>query len=370
MKLRIAMVGACPYPVAQGSQVYLRDTALALKERGHDVRLVVYANGVGEAGDALPIRRAAAIPGASKTKAGPSFAKPLQDFALLVKLRNVIRNEKIDLVCAHNYEALLVALLAGKRPILYFAHNAMSDELPHYFNGSKWAKKFGRFLDGALPKRADCTVAPHQRLAGYLLLRACEKAKMHIIPPPVEVSLFLESEYAASVPPVLYAGNLDAYQNLGLLAGAMEIVRQTVPDARLIVATADSECVEGAEMIPTPDFNSLKEALAQDAVFAVPRVSWSGYPIKLLNAMAAGKAVVACESAAYPLTHEVNGLIVPDNDAEAFAQAMLRLLRDHALRKRLGIAARQYALAAHSPAKIGEALDDIVYKKVSEPRQR
>jgi hypothetical protein len=56
----------------------------------------------------------------------------------------------------------------------------------------------------------------------------------------------------------------------------------------------------------------VQPALAPDAVVACPRVSWSGYPIKLLNAMAAGKAIVACASAAYPLTHERDGLVVPD----------------------------------------------------------
>ncbi len=69
MSLRIAMVGACPYPVPQGSQVFLRDTARGLRARGHDVHLVVYGYGVGEDTSGLPLHRCARIPGARKTAA-------------------------------------------------------------------------------------------------------------------------------------------------------------------------------------------------------------------------------------------------------------------------------------------------------------
>ena len=51
MKLRVAMVSACPYPVPQGSQVFLRETALTLLNLGHEVHLVVYGYGVGEEED-------------------------------------------------------------------------------------------------------------------------------------------------------------------------------------------------------------------------------------------------------------------------------------------------------------------------------
>ena len=116
---RVAMVAACPYPVPQGSQVLLRDTALALHDRGHDVHLVVYGYGIGENHTGLPIHRCRHVPGARKTAAGPSLAKPVLDVALAATLRRVVRTHHLDVVHAHNYEGLLVALAAHTRPIVY-----------------------------------------------------------------------------------------------------------------------------------------------------------------------------------------------------------------------------------------------------------
>ena len=109
----------------------------------------------------------------------------------------------------------------------------------------------------------------------------------------------------------------------------------------------------------TPDFDALRPLLAEDSVFAVPRVSWSGYPIKLLNAMAAGKAIVACESAAYPLLDRVSGLIVPDNDAAAFAEALHELVTNPKLRAELGRNARETILAEHRPDLVAEQIETL-----------
>ena len=359
MTCRVAMVGACPYPVPQGSQVYLRDTAQGLSDRGHEVHLVVYGHGIGEDTSGLSIHRAPSLPGVRRTAAGPSLAKPVLDLALVVTLRRVVRAHAIDIVHAHNYEALVVALAAGRRSIVYHAHNAMADELPHYFGHRPAAARLGAWLDRTFPRRADRVIVPHQALAAYLAERGCEASRITVIPPPVDADRFTPGPPSDDAPPVLYAGNLDAYQNLGLLERAVARVRADRPDTRFVVATADERPFPGAERVATPDLDALRRVLAQDAVFACPRVSWSGYPIKLLNAMAAGLAIVACRSAAHPLSHDHDGLVVPDNDEAAFAQALSCLLEDPARRRRLGDAARQTVLTTHRPDAIAAQIEQV-----------
>lgn len=360
MSLRIAMVGACPYPAPQGSQVFMRNTAQCLQSAGHEVHLVVYGYGIGTDHSDLRIHRAPRIPFANKTAPGPSIAKPLQDITLTWKLRRVIEKHHIQLVCAHNYEALFAALLARKHPIIYFAHNAMSDELPHFFNNTQITEEIGRFLDQTFPRRADVVIAPHTRLAGHLVVRGCDQDQVKIVPPPIDAQRFEPAPLnTEGTPPVIYTGNLDAYQNLPLLFDAMKLVRNKHPETRLIIATAAKAKGLPAEIAPIMGFDALHRFLAQDAVFAAPRVSWSGYPIKMLNAMAAGKAVVACESAAYPITHEETGLIVPDNDTHAYAAALLRLMENPELRSSLGARARQTILEKHAPDTIARQLETI-----------
>lgn len=365
MSRRVAIVGACPYPVPQGSQVYLRDSALALRAIGHDPHLITYGHGLGEDTTGLPIHRTPRLPGYTRTAAGPSLSKPLLDLMLARTVRRVVRREHIEAVCAHNYEALLATLVSGVRPIVYLAHNCLADELPHYFRGSRLAGRVGAWLDNHLPRRADAVIAPHERLARYLEARGCPK--VHVVPPPVDAATFTRDPVTDAIPPVLYTGNLDAYQNLGLLRDAMVRLHARLPKARLVVATAGEGAFPDAERVHAPDFNSLRRVLAADAVVAAPRVSWSGYPIKLLNAMAAGKPVVACESAAWPLRHNETGLVVPDGDAEAFAEALYRLLTQPGLRERLGRNAGAAAARAHAPEYIGLRIAQIIEGALGAP---
>src|SRR5690606_13121831 len=115
-RYRIAMVAAKPFPVPQGSQVLVRQTAELVQSLGHEVHVVVYGYGAGETPAGLRVHRSTNVPGGRKTLAGPSWAKPFQDGAMVRILRRVIREHGIDIVHAHNYEGLLVALVAGHRP--------------------------------------------------------------------------------------------------------------------------------------------------------------------------------------------------------------------------------------------------------------
>ncbi len=66
-------------------------------------------------------------------------------------------------------------------------------------------------------------------------------------------------------------------------------------------------------------------------------------PMALLEAMAAGRAVVATQVGGTPevVTHAVDGLLVPPEDPSALARALLVMLEDSALRATLGAAAQR-----------------------------
>jgi glycosyltransferase involved in cell wall biosynthesis len=146
----------------------------------------------------------------------------------------------------------------------------------------------------------------------------------------------------------------------------MDRVLAEVPGTELVVATPDPRItetrglVEHARVVRTHSLADVVRQLQRDIIFVCPRISWSGYPIKLLNAMAAGLAIVCCESSAHPLTHQYNGLVVPDGDAETFAQSILRLLADPDLRRNLGANARKSAEERHTIAAIAPQLDAVL----------
>ena len=63
--------------------------------------------------------------------------------------------------------------------------------------------------------------------------------------------------------------------------------------------------------------------------------------MKLLNYMAAGKAVVVSAGSAKAVRHRVNGWVVADGSAAGYADAILHLLAAPELRAALGRAARR-----------------------------
>jgi glycosyltransferase involved in cell wall biosynthesis len=90
----------------------------------------------------------------------------------------------------------------------------------------------------------------------------------------------------------------------------------------------------------------VRQHLSEKDIFLAPFVELpngdkDGIPTALLEAMAAGCAIVATDAGSIPevITHEVEGLLVPQCDAEGLADAIARLIANAPLRSRLSQAA-------------------------------
>lgn len=82
----------------------------------------------------------------------------------------------------------------------------------------------------------------------------------------------------------------------------------------------------------------------------------------LIEAMAAGSAVVSTSVGGQLeiATHDQTALMVPSEDVEAMADACLRLMRDPALARRLGTAARSHVAASYAPDVIARRMADFL----------
>jgi glycosyltransferase involved in cell wall biosynthesis len=136
----------------------------------------------------------------------------------------------------------------------------------------------------------------------------------------------------------LYAGNLDAYQGvewlleaLGRLPATYELLVATASDATpLHQGLAERGLRERVHVMSLADEAERARVHAAADVALVPRRAPGGLPIKLLDALARGLPVVANERALAGLEFGSEVQVVPDDDAPAFAHALLAL---HAQRR-------------------------------------
>jgi glycosyltransferase involved in cell wall biosynthesis len=303
---------------------------------------------------------------------------------LAAKLLKVVKSEGIEIIHAHNYEAPLagyiVRCLTGT-PVVFHSHNTMGDELWTYFRRTlfrRLAKPIARLLDGSIPKRADFCIALCKEVGSFLVRMGVPEDRVLILPPGIDhpapvsesISALRERHGLGETPLVIYTGNLDNYQNIDLLLEGFARVVRALPESVLLVVSNYDPAPYAAmakEMglsdhvlfRKSVSFEEVWGLLAMSDVAVNTRTSWSGFPIKTLNYMAAGKAIVAFDGSAKGMEHLVNGYIVPNNEVGEFADGVVRLMKDAGLRERLGENARRTAREKHSWVSLVEEMEKV-----------
>jgi glycosyltransferase involved in cell wall biosynthesis len=386
-RLRIAVVAACPFPAARGTPIRIQRLSEGLARRGHEVHVVTYGLG-GPDPASLVVHRIRRVPGCAKTSPGPSLGKLLVLDPLLVGLlRRVLRETRTDLVHAHHYEGLLAALIASrgdKAPLIYDAHTSLASELPYY--GPRFlagfGRAFGRWVDARLPRRADHVIAVAPRVREALLRDGgVPPERISLVSNGVEVELFAAARRQSGERPrsgrIVFTGNFAAYQRIDLLLDAFARVAKARADAKLVLvgessfdpfeATARRLAVrDRIELVRAP-FDRIPLLLAEADIAVNPRTECDGIPQKVLNYMAAAKPVVSFAGSAVSIDDGVDGIVVPNGDTKAFADALLRLLDDPALAVRLG---REGAVRAEAHSWDARAAEtEKVYEAVLARRE-
>lgn len=312
-----------------------------------------------------------------------------------------------DAILAHHAEGALSALHGLPRarpPILYCAHTLLGQELPLYFESGSNADPsdrgvphravadLGNRLDRWIARRADGWIALTQ--ASERVMRASSPAPGRRIGPPVadpsgsearrDDARVLAANGLAPRRFFLYCGNLDPYQDLPLLEQVAQGRVTRAAPLPLVVATHAFAAAEGRSD-PGARLHSGARGLARRleqagvrmvsigsaaearALFAgaratiVPRRSLGGFPIKLVNSLAAGTPVVAFQGDEWGLVDGHEGLIAdPDDPIPSLAAALSRLELDPALAERLGRGARARYGAEHRPALTAAATLELI----------
>ncbi len=180
-------------------------------------------------------------------------------------------------------------------------------------------------------------------------------ARVSVVPNGADTDLFKPATSKPSKT-IVWVGRLVPEKGLTYLLDAMKKVVASHPDAKLLLV-GDGNKKQQLENLARRDgldskisfLGSLDRAavariLSAGDVFAFPSLR-EGMPLALLEAMASGLPVVSSNISGVNglVTDGVDGILVPPKDSEALANALLMLLSDESLRKKLGQNARKSA---------------------------
>jgi glycosyltransferase involved in cell wall biosynthesis len=320
-----------------GTRRHLRDLALALRKRGLDVHIAYSARRDPDFARDLALFQSHGI-GLSEISMRRAFS-PLRDLTAAIRLRQLIRALKPDIVHLHSTKAGLVGRLAalgtGVR-VLYTPHCFA-------FEMDSRLRSLYRLAERLLAPMADGLIAVCESEAEAAREIGWRPERVHVIYNGVE---------PAAAPPktrgkgIAFIGRNCRQKGVDTLLAAWQMLKSTVPDASLAVMSDLDDDLRnafvsaGADVRPFGTPEAAAALLADAAILAMPS-RWEAFPYLLLEGLAGGLAVVASDVGGVRdcVRDRENGLLVaPDNPRE-LAMALQELLVSDSLRQRLSTAA-------------------------------
>ena len=165
---------------------------------------------------------------------------------------------------------------------------------------------------------------------------------------------FIADNYSdCSAKRVIAVGRLDYQKSFDRLIMVWEKVRKQMPDWRLDIfgqgewqdmlqSMIDERGLQDCVKLNGPTKNIGKEY--SESSMIVMSSHYEGFPMVMIEAMACGLPAVCFDFKCGPrdiIDEGENGLIVKDGDIEVLAEAIVKLMKDEELRKRMGESAKR-----------------------------
>jgi len=348
--MKVALVSPYDFPYPGGVTEHVQHLEREYTERGHTVRIIAPSSSDADSLDKSVYRVGGIV---AFQGSGSSVRITLSPRAYR-RVKGILQDEQFDVV--HCHEPLMPLL-----PMVVLRHSkAVNIGTFHAYRESHAGYYYGRRIlqrvMGRLHGRICVSTAALELVNRYF------PDDYRIIPNGVDVRTFGAPDlrpiekFSDGRPNILYLGRLDERKGFVYLLEAYRLLRAELPQARLIVAGGYTE----DEVAP------LRRKAAEDAigdvhfvgrvsdedkpryyrtcdVFCAPSTGFESQGIVLLEAMAAGRALVASDIPGYRsvVTHEREGWLVRPRDPAALAAALGALLRSPALREQLGQRGRE-----------------------------
>jgi phosphatidylinositol alpha-mannosyltransferase len=356
--VRVALVSPYDYPYPGGVTQHISYLDKHFRELGHQVKII--APCAREVPGRLAHNVVATTSRVISIPFSGSKARIPYSPAVYWRVKSALQGEPFDIVHTHEPLTLpvpLIALRHSQSVNVGTFHTYRDRHLIYQYARRVFQPSFNK-LDGkiAVSEAAKDTVA---RYFG---------GEYAIIPNGIDVERFggdhvrpLE-QYADGKPNILFVGRLEPRKGFRYLIRAFPYVKEEFPQARLFVVGAylkkdkarylryaRRHHLTGVKFVGHVSDEELPRYYRSCHVFCAPSIGFESFGIVLLEAMAAGKPIVASNIPGYRdlLDDEKQGLLAKPKNERALAEAIIRILRDPVLQRKLGeqgrIKASQYS---------------------------
>ena len=382
--LRIVMLAQFYSPIIGGEERIVQDTSRELASRGHSVAVAtLWHPGLAEFELDGPVRIYRIRSMVERAtwlfkESGRRHAPPWPDPGIAQGLRKVLRHEQPQIVHAHNW--IVHSFLPLKRwsrarlVLTLHDYSLVCAQKRMVYRG--WA------CDGPGFVKCAACAANHYGLAKGVPTALATSAATLWVPPAVDLFLpvsravaaqceldrrgahyqvvpnFIPSElpgqkfdtapFVAQLPPgdfLLFVGDLSVDKGLQVLLDAYAEIPQAPPLVLIGRRCADTPAKfpRNVYFLNSWPHEAVIEAWRRSLIGLVPSVCPETFGLVALEAMAAGRAVIASHIGGLPdvVVEGETGLLVPPGDPTALQNAIQRLLLDRALCCRLGEAAQR-----------------------------
>lgn len=343
--MKIGLITPYIYPLPGGVNEHVHYLYRELRERGHEVRIVTASHGLqpSQEGDVFRIGKGISVP------SNGSMGNITISTRFTSQVRALLETQRFDLLHFHEpfVPFLSLILLRESRSVNVATFHAYGGFSPAYEFGKRVLGGYGRRLHGRIAVSAAARHFADRYFPG----------DYKVIPNGVDISRYEGVEplgrWRDGTKNIFFVGRLEERKGVMDLLKAYRLLRKAGCDCRLLLAGAGplekqvrryllTRRTGGVELLGRVSDAEKARLFATADVFVAPATGRESFGIVLLEAMAAGRAIVASDIHGYRsvVRRGEQGLLVPPHEPRALASAIARILSDDEARRRMGEAGR------------------------------